>query len=855
MQYSDCIVIMGSNMAENHPVGFQWAVEAREKGARLIHVDPRFTRTSAMADTHIAIRPGTDIAFLGGIINYILTNERDFREYVVNYTNAPVILRDDYQDTEDLGGFFSGWKPESNGYHFATWQYKDMDLHGSAGQREGEESLAGAQAFEQKEDALVDGNPPHIDKTLQHPRCVYQVLKKHYARYTPETVAKICGIEPEQLVAVAEALCDNSGRERTGCFAYAVAWTQHTYGVQMIRGAAIIQLLLGNMGRPGGGVYALRGHSSIQGSTDIPTLFDILPGYLPMPHAKQHSSLQHYIESEGAKTGYWGNTDKYMVSLLKAWFGDAASAENEYLFQALPRISGDHSTYRSIMGMLDGKVKGFFVCGENPAVGSANSALHRRALAKLEWLVVRDFSDIETSAFWYDSPEIESGETRSDAIGTEVFWMPAAAHTEKDGSYTNTARLLQWHHKAVEPEGDARSELWFYYHLGRMLKKRMQAGSEPHPELMNALTWEYPTIGEIQEPDAHAVLREISGYDAGGKALSAYTELKADGSTKCGCWIYCGSFADDENKTARRKPHWEQNWVAPEWGWAWPANRRIIYNRASADPDGKPWSERKKLVWWDEAKGEWTGEDTPDFEKTKRPDYIPPKGATREEAIAGTHPFIMQDDGRGWIFTPNGVVDGPLPTYYEPQESPVENLLYPQVQSNPARQQFPRKYNEYNPNFSDQFPFVLHTYRLTEHHTAGGMSRTVPQLSELQPELFCEVSRELAQLRGLKHGDWATIWTVRAAIEARVMVTNRVRPIRMNGKVLHSVGLPYHFGNKGLVTGDVTNDLLHIALDPNVHIQETKGLTCDIRAGRRPRGAAMRTFMHDVQAQAGVEQS
>jgi formate dehydrogenase major subunit len=352
------------------------------------------------------------------------------------------------------------------------------------------------------------------------------------------------------------------------------------------------------------------------------------------------------------------------------------------------------------------------------------------------------------------------------------------------------------------------------------------------------------------------VLREVGGVDLKtGKALSEYSELKPDGSTACGCWIYCGCFKDEQNQPARRKPGSQQSWVAPEWGWAWPHNRRILYNRASADPDGKPWSERKAYVWWDEEKGEWTGHDQPDFEKKKRPDYTPPNRAEREEAIAGWHPFIMQDDGLAWIFVPNGVVDGPLPTYYEPHESPVKNLLYGQ-QANPCRQQFARTFNDYNPSpsreFGDVFPFVLHTYRLTEHHTAGGMSRTVPHLSELQPAMFCEVSPELAQLRGLQHGDWATIFTVRAVIEARVMVTRRVRPIQLNGTVLHSVGLPYHWGSKGVVTGDSANDLLHIALDPNVHIQETKGLTCDIRPGRRPRGQAVPRFLSAVRERAYI---
>lgn len=846
-------------MAENHPVGFQWVMEARERGAKFIHVDPRFTRTSAVADLHVPLRPGTDIAFLGGIINYILENDRAFKEYVVNYTNAPVILKDDFEDTEDLNGFFSGWHEDKNGYTFETWQYKGMDLHGAAGQREGESSLAKMEAFRQREDALKHGEPPNMDKTLQHPRCVYQVLKRHYARYTPETVARICGVKPEQLLEVAQAMCDNSGRDRTSAFAYSVAWTQHTFGVQMIRSAAIIQLLLGNIGRPGGGIMALRGHASIQGSTDIPTLFNILPGYIPMPHAKAHHSLKHFIESEGAKTGYWGNLDKYTVSLLKAWYGEHATDENDYCFDLLPRISGDHSTYRSMMGMIDGKVKGFFCCGENPAVGSANAGLQRRALASLEWLVVRDFCEIESAAFWYDSPEIESGALKTEEIPTEVFWMPAAAHTEKDGSFTNTQRLLQWHHKAMDPPGDARSELWFYYHLGKKIKALVdERGDEPHADAIKFLTWDYPEKGAIREPDAHMVLREINGWDENGDALPAYTKLKADGSTACGCWIYCGAYKGEENQTARRKSRMEQSWVAPEWGWSWPDNRRIIYNRASADPDGKPWSQRKAYVWFDEVKGQWTGYDTPDFEKTKKPSYTPETGAQREDAIAGWHPFIMQDDGLGWLFVPNGIVDGPLPTYYEPHESPVKNLLYEQ-QSNPARQKFPRPFNEYNPSPSSehggQFPFVLYTYRLTEHHTAGGMSRTVPHLSELQPEMFCEVSPELAKLRGLEHGKWATIYTVRAVIEARVMITNRVQPIRLNGKTVHSVGMPYHWGRKGIVTGDSANDLLHIALDPNVHIQETKGLTCDILPGRRPRGKAMLEFMEEVRAKAHLEKA
>ena len=470
--------------------------------------------------------------------------------------------------------------------------------------------------------------------------------------------------------------------------------------------------------------------------------------------------------------------------------------------------------------------------------------------------MVRDFSEIESASFWYDAPEIASGELSTESIPTEVFWMPAAAHAEKDGSFTNTQRLLQWHHQAVEPKGEAHSDLWFYYHLGKRIKEKIAAQEEPFSDPIAFLTWNYPEKGETADPDAQAVLREINGWDANGRALSDYNGLKADGSTACGCWIYCGCFKDEVNQTARRKPGSEQSWVAPEWAWAWPANRRIIYNRASADPQGKPWSERKKYVWWDQETAEWTGHDVPDFNKTKRPDYIPEAGAKAEDAIAGRQPFVMQTDGLGWLFVPNGIVDGPLPVFYEPHESPVRNALYSQ-QANPCRQQFPRMFNESNPSPSDAhgdvFPFVLHTYRLTEHHTAGGMTRIVPHLSELQPEFFCEVSPELAQLRGLQHGDWATIFTSRAVVEARVMVTERVKPMRVDGKMLHSVGLPYHWGSRGLVTGDSANDLLNITLDPNVHIQETKGLTCDIMSGRRPRGKDVPGFMNAVRTRAQLD--
>ena len=836
LAHSDCIVIMGSNMAECHPVGFQWVMEAKLRGATVIHIDPRFTRTSANASVYVPIRAGSDIAFLGGIINYICENDKLFREYVVAYTNAATIISDDFKDTEDLDGLFSGWDAKRHSYDPSSWQYKGMDLHASAGDMEELDPRAGNDRFGGHGGLLTRATPPERDATLQHPRCVYQLLKRHYARYTPEFVETTCGVPKDLFMSVAKTLAENSGRERTSAFCYAVGWTQHSVGVQYIRTAAIIQLLLGNMGRPGGGIMALRGHASIQGSTDVPTLYDILPGYIPMPHAYHHTSLDGFIERESNTTGGWGRMKAYMVSLLKAWWGEKARPDNEFGFQYLPRLTGDHSAYQSALKMLDGSLKGYFLFGQNPAVGSANSKLHRFALANLDWLVVRDLVEIESAAFWSNGPEIKSGEMKTDDIKTEIFWMPAAAHTEKDGSFTNTQRLLQWHHMAVEPRGDARSDLWFMYGLGRIIRAKLAGSSETKDRAVLDLTWDYPVVGNTQDPDAEAVLKEINGVDASGNPLTTFAELKDDGSTACGVWIYCGSYAHGVNQTARRKPGTEQTSVAPEWGWAWPANRRLLYNRASADPSGNPWSERKRYVWWDGRQRKWTGNDVPDFTADKPPDYVPPEGATGDAALPGDAPFIMQADGRGWLFTPMGLKDGPLPTHYEPDESPVRNPLYAQ-QSNPARQILKHRLNPRNENGDGgaRYPFVMTTYRLTEHHTAGGMSRFTGVLSELQPEMFCEVSPALARERGLVNGGWATITSSRASIEARVLVTDRMTPVRVRGKIVHQVGLPYHWGFQGLSKGDAANDLYGLVLDPNVHIQDDKAATCDIRPGRRPR--------------------
>ncbi len=833
---ADAILIMGSSMAENHPVGFQWVVEAKKRGAKVIHVDPRFTRTSAMADHWVPLRAGSDIVFLGGLIRYVLENGREFREYVVRYTNAPTLLREDFRDTEDLGGVFSGWDDEAGKYSPESWLYEGAKPKGG---EPGHEPSGSGHAKERGGESQDDLNPSPRDESLENPRCVFQTLKRHFARYTPELVEEACGVSKEAFLRIADVFSSASGPEKTAAICYAVGWTQHSTGAQIIRAAAILQLLLGNIGRPGGGILALRGHASIQGSTDIPTLYDILPGYLPMPlFDAKVDTLAEYIERNGAKKGWWNNIDKYIVSLLKAYYGDRATAANEFGYGWLPRVTGDHSHQAYWIEMADGKIEGLFVMGQNPAVGAPNSRFGRKAMAKLKWLVVRDLVEVETASFWYDSPEVARGELSPGEIGTEVFLFPAAGHAEKAGCFTNTQRLLQWREKAVDPPGDARSEAWFIHHLARRLKARAKLDPSPRNAPLEALAWEYPTLAPHHEPDIETVLQEINGWRVADRFLvKDFTELAADGSTACGCWIYSGVFPEpghDNNKAAKRAP---EDFYGRGWGYAWPLDRRILYNRASARPDGKPWSERKKLVWWDDGARRWTGNDEPDFTKSKPPDYRPAANAQGDAAIPGDAPFFMHPDGMGWIWVSSGLKDGPLPTHYEPLESPVANALYPKRQKNPAAATLERPGNRYAAFPDRRFPHVMTTYRLTEHHTAGGMSRTLSHLAELQPELFCEISPDLAREASIVHGGWATITTARGIVEARVLVTARMPSLTIAGQIVHQVGLPYHWGSRGLVTGDAVNDLIAFSQEPNVRIMESKALECRIEPGRRPRRA------------------
>jgi formate dehydrogenase major subunit len=833
-------------MAEAHPVGFRWVMKAKERGATIIHVDPRFSRTSALADIWVPTRAGGDIAFLGGLIRHIIENELFFREYVVHFTNAACILREDFRDADEgATGFFSGWNQEQCSYDKESWLYQGDGL-----------------SF------------PERDATLQHPRCVFQLLRRHFARYTPEIVEQICGISPTLFHKVADALVAASGPDKTAAICYAVGWTQQSKGAQIIRTASMLQLLLGNIGRPGGGILALRGHASIQGSTDVPTLYDILPGYLPMPRGDgSEETLRDYLAKQTKPTGLWYNTPAYFISLLKAYYGKNATAENDFGYDWIPKLTGNHSFFEYLYDMADGKMEGMFIMGQNPAVAAPNSRFQRTALAKLKWLVIRDMVEIEPALFWSNSPEIERGELKTEEIDTEVFFFPSAGHAENDGTFTNTQRLLQWRQRAVDPPGDCRSDDWFMHQLAVRLIAKARESTDPIDQPLRALDWWYPEDKQ-GAAETEAVLAEINGWHTLGRdaeapptlqegvvfgvdgagnphhgpQLSGYPELKDDGSTACGCWIYSGVFGPDKiNKANARQ---SKDYLGHGWGFSWPGDRRIIYNRASAKPNGDPWSERKKFIWWDRAQNKWTGGDVPDFPVGKSPDYRPTGQEKGLDAIRGDAPFILHEDGLGWIYVPKGLQDGPFPTHYEPLESPVHNALYSR-DTDPVVNWFTRQENRFAPPGDPRFPYVLTTYRLTEHHTAGGMSRFLPHLAELQPAMFAEISPELAHDLKVNNGDYICIVNLRGAIEARALVSRRTRPIQLNGKTVHQIALPFHFGTAGLVRGDATNDLLAISGEPNVTIMEAKVAACNIVPGRLPRGSAFEEWIKKYVPQGG----
>lgn len=768
---SDVIMCIGLNMAENHPISMKWVNRARERGAKFIVVDPRFTRTAAVADTYAPIRPGTDIAFIGGIINYVLENKLYHEEYVRNYTNASYLIHPDYKFND---GLFSGW--DGKKYDKNTWAY----------QKDAEGNIL-------------------KDPALKDPRCVFQLLKKHYSRYMPDVVSQITGCPVDKLLEVARTFGSTGYPGKAGNICYAMGITQHTYGSQNCRILCMLQLLLGNIGIAGGGVNAQRGESNVQGSTDFAILYHILPGYLATPEAGQHPTLKDYLEKKTPKTGYWSNTPKFLISLLKAWWGEYASKENDFCYDYLPKLDGKNHSHMAIFEAVhNGEVKGIFAWGQNFAVGGPKAAWEREALGKLDWLVVVDMFETETAAFWR-RPGVNPT-----TIKTEVFLLPAAGSYEKQGSIANSGRWIQWRYEAVRPPGEAKSDLWIVNRLFHAIRAEYKKGGAfPNPIL--ELNWDY---GHDEEPEIEKVAVEINGYAVGGgQPLLNFTKLAADGSTACGCWIYSGYYNNYADPPAKRRDNSDPTGIGlfPNWAFAWPLNRRIIYNRCAADPSGKPWDEESWVVKWDGAK--WLTRDEPDF----KADTNPP----RETANT---PFIMLPELQARLFA-EGLAEGPFPEHYEPMESPVKNILSSQ-QTNPCLVKWGTDFAAVG---SREYPYVGTTYRVCEHWQSGIMTRSSPWLCELMPNMFVEISSRLAAEKGIDNGNLVEIRTPRNTIKAIACVTNRLQPLSINGKVVEVIGLPWHWGYQGYARGDSANLLIAHVGDANTTIPEYKAFLCNIR--------------------------
>jgi formate dehydrogenase major subunit len=785
IQHADVILAIGSNPAENHPISFKYIEKAIDKGAKLISVDPRYTRTSSKAQIYAQLRPGTDIAFMGGLINYILQNDLMHKDYVLHYTNASFLIDDGYAYDE---GIFSGYSAENYSYDKSTWKYKTDK----------------------------DGNPLR-DETLQDPRSVFQLMKAHYAPYTPEMVCEITGTAIQDYMAVARTFCATGRPDRAATIMYAMGTTQHTYGTQNVRSYAMLQLLLGNVGIAGGGINALRGECNVQGSTDYALLYHIIPGYLKSPEYFD-TDLATYLKNVTPNTtdpqsaNWWSNTPKYVVSLLKAFWGDHATASNDYGFSYLPKRSGNYSYIMLMEKLQEGGFDGLFCMGTNPIVGGPDASGIGRGLDTLKWMVSADLWETDTSVFW-KRPGVDPKD-----IQTEVFNLPAASSVEKQGSISNSGRWAQWRYKAVDPPGDAESDAFIIDQLYRRLKKLYAQGGV-FPEPIVNLAWNY---GNGHEPDIEMVARETNGTFtrdveiAGkryrkGEQVPAFALLQDDGSTASGNWIYCGSFTEEGNMMKRRgKEDPTGLELYPNWTWCWPVNRRIIYNRASVDPNGRPWNPKKALLAWNEVSGKWEG-DVPDgpWPPMNRP--------------GGRKPFIMVPEGLGRLFAA-GLADGPFPVHYEPMESPTDNLMCKQ-QVNPAVRPPAKLSNR------DHFPYIGTTYRVSEHWQAGAMTRNLPWLVELVPDMFVEISDQLANWKGIKNGDMVTISSERGAIQAKALVTSRIKPLRVGGRMIEQVGLPWHFGYAGLATGDIANVLTAAVGCANTTIPEYKAFLCNIEKG------------------------
>ena len=827
---TDMMLIMGGNPAENHPCGFKWAMEAkRNRNAKLISVDPRFTRTSSTADLFCQIRAGTDIAFLGGLISYAIANNRIAKDYLVNYTNAAFLIKEGFKLPED--GLYSGFDEATKSYDKSTWNYQEGGDMSGKPDTGGRAASAAAASAAKTPPAL----PPNTayDLTLQHPRCVFQLLKEQYSRYTPEMVERITGIPKDQFLKAADlftSIRKNGDMKKAATIIYAVGWTQHSYGTQVIRTAAMLQLVLGNVGRAGGGVNALRGHSNIQGATDLAGIFDILPGYLKMPNPTD-TDFAAYVKritptaskpSPWDSFNYWSNTPKFAVSFLKAMYGDAAMKQNDWAFHYLPKIDRNYSWTQIWDHMYRGEIQGLFAIGMNGVMIGPDTKKNIDALKKAEWLVVGEIYPDETSEFWR-APGTTADEMKG--IKTTVYRLPCASFAEKDGTMVNSARWLQWKNAALPPPGDARLDQDIIAQIFLRVRALYQKDGGKFPDPVLHATWaysdpEHPPLSEVAKEINGKALADLKDEKTGqeiksGQQLPGFAWLKDDGTTASGNWLYCGSWTEAGPLLARRGTEDPSGLgIYPNWAWSWPMNRRVMYNRASCDIDGKPWDSSRRQVWWSEAGQKWVGNDVPDFKPDSHPkDHM--------------GPFIMNPEGVGRLFVPLGAVgDGPFPEHYEPIESPIKNPLHPNQSNNPVVKKLTTPADKFGTP-EDGFTVVCTTYRLTEQYHYW--TKNNPMNVQLIPEPFIEIPVELASDLGISGSEKIKVSSARGTYIAKAFVTKRIKPMTIDGKKVYQIGIPIHQGYRGIAEDEERNArtpanlLSPTVIDPNAYTPEFKG--------------------------------
>jgi formate dehydrogenase major subunit len=806
IQYADLIVIMGGNAAEAHPCGFKWVTEAKaNRGAKLIVVDPRFTRSASVADFYAPIRQGSDIAFLMGVINYCIRNDKVQWDYVKAFTNAPYLVKEGFAYAD---GLFTGYEEAKRDYDRSTWDYE-----------------IGADGY------VIS------DDTLTNPRCVWQLLKEHVSIYTPELVERICGTPKDKYLKVCEMMAECCSKTKTMTSLYALGWTQHSSGSQNIRGMAMLQLLLGDIGVRGGGMNALRGHSNIQGLTDVGLLSNAIPGYLTLP-VDHETTFDSYMSTRAFKplrpgqTSYYQNTKKFFVSFLKAMYGDAATAENNFGYDWLPKLDvPNYDVLRTFELMHEGKVNGYICQGFNPLLSFPNRAKITQSLSNLKFLVVMDPLQTETARFWENHGEHNAVDPA--AIQTEVIELPTTCFAEETGSLTNSGRWLQWHWAGATPPGEAHHDNWIMGNIFLRLRALYEKEGGAVPEPILNLDWRYQ---EPTEPSPEELSKELNGYAtddiadvndpskiaiAKGKLLVNFSVLRDDGKTSCGCWVYSGCFNEAGNNMARRDNADPDNVsLFPNWAWAWPLNRRIIYNRASADVEGNSWDPSRKLLWWDGDK--WTGYDVPDIAPNAKPDVV--------------GPFIMNQEGTARLFARGLLRDGPFPSHYEPFESPVVNLVAPKIRGNPVARVFEYDWKQFGD--AKEFPYAAASYRLTEHFHFW--TKHVRFNAVMQPEFFVEISEQLAEEKGIKSGHWVEVWSKRGSVKAKAVVTKRIKPLICDGKPVHVIGIPLHWGFIGETKeGFGPNSLTPFVGDANYETPEFKAFLVNIRPIAGPNVVAL----------------